>query len=879
MNTFHQALLKAKEINADESRHEASHRLHSKALRSKEPTALSSPKQSVVTVIEYADDLDEDEKTVEEILSSSPPPSPARRPEVLESSNLMAVEANDLSMIAEDDELAERSVQVSQPKSTSNRQPSNEHEGQNCDVDSQVVEPEKMNVDEDQALDITPSSSTQTFHTVPLGSPTIHPLPSEKNTKSHSDHFTAPLSQIPQSHPAFDIPTENGAMTAPLPISSSTPNIMSIPIKEPPTQFPSLPAPSPLRKSMRVQREPSVPSLSNAAPAAVSAGKRTSWLAKAKEVRALEVPAKRVGTLAPNPVPGMSGGVKRKSGEMHSTNVPGMSGVMALEDEGRKRKVAKMNEFDVALAQAASQDTTNMKDYEDITFHSKGAQPHQMTFPTTSTSDNMPMAVDVQEGMMDKFKRTVEGLGARAGKSVSMGKSLGGPAAAAASAEARAAKVAAEARIAERDGRSMVPSLSTENFSAVQRMATIESAPSLEVSMKPLPLPDHSRQKKLSVSDLVTAFEGKPSDKTKEAEKDSKPTRASITKTHVGDESISTTPPNSPPSTRNSNSSFVLPTGPVFNKPPVFVPPKDTTFFQPAASSHDVPVLLPSPSLKVAPTLSTQSSAVSLFSDAVFDKNDEPAWMPSTQDTEYSTVAESQTLGNRKVDDLDEDDSWPMVDEKLAAANPAWTPFGFTKDDSMTWSTLPTESQRDTRSTHTGISQDGELNKELSVPNPPAISEYEDNGPGDERMDDGALDLEDLESDLGKSTVSLVRVNLYWRYPLVGVPDVFFQPESQDRSASQMSMASTSSQSQVGWMGQATKLVTSVLGGSKNKKPQVPSLQRAAAAAKKVCFKLSPHPQLPNKFRNAGTGRKRQEDRSNERDGEQAPASYAEEGR
>ena len=43
-------------------------------------------------------------------------------------------------------------------------------------------------------------------------------------------------------------------------------------------------------------------------------------------------------------------------------------------------------------------------------------------------------------------------------------------------------------------------------------------------------------------------------------------------------------------------------------------------------------------------------------------------------------------------------------------------------------------------------------------------------------------------------------------------------------------------------MGQATKLVTSVLGGSKNKKQQVPSLQRAAAAAKKVYFKLSPRP-------------------------------------
>lgn len=765
--------------------HEAAHSQPKEVLPSRAPSAPPSSKQSVVTVIEYADDIDEDEKTVEDILSSSPPQSPARLPEVLESSNLLAPvavdQANDLSMIAEDDEPAERSVQVLQPKSTSTRRPSNNRDEQIRTIDSQAEEPEpNMDIDEEQALDnenVISSSSSQTFHTVPLGSPTTQPPPMEKQPNIHSDYLTAPLPQISQSHSASVIPTENEAMTAPLPSSSSTPNIMSIPAKELPTQFPSLPAPSPLRKSMRVQREPSigigmgsVPPLPNAAPAAVGAGKRTSWLAKAKEVRALEVPGKRVSTLgnaALNPVPGMSGGVKRKSGDMLTTNVPGMAGVMALEDEERKRKVAKMNEFDVALAQAASQDTANMKDYGDLTLHSKGAQPSQIAFPTTSTDDTMSMAVDVQEGMMDKFKRTVEGLGARAGKSVSMSKSLGGPAAAAALAEARAAKVAAEARIAERDGRSTVPSPSTEAFPAVQRMATMESPPPQEVSMKPPPLPSkdhHSHQRKLSVSDLVTAFESKPSDKTKEVEKGFKPARASTkAKTHVGDESTSTTPPDSPPSTRNSNSSFVLPSGPVFNKPPVFVPPavppKDTTFSQPAASSLGVPARLPSPSHKMAPALSAQSTAASLFSDAVFDsQNDGPAWMPSTQDTEYSTAAESQSQGSRKIDDLDEDDSWPMVDEKLAAANPAWTPFGFTKEDSMTWSTLPTESQRDTRSTHTGASHDGEL-KESSVHNP-AVSEPEDNGLGDERMDDGELDLEDLELEAGKSTVSLVKVSL-----------------------------------------------------------------------------------------------------------------------
>jgi len=60
----------------------------------------------------------------------------------------------------------------------------------------------------------------------------------------------------------------------------------------------------------------------------------------------------------------------------------------------------------------------------------------------------------------------------------------------------------------------------------------------------------------------------------------------------------------------------------------------------------------------------------------------------------------------------------------------------------------------------------------------------------------------------------------------LGLPARLPSPSSQ-KSASALSAQSTA------WVGQATKLVSSVLGGSKGKKPQVPSLQRAAAAAKK----------------------------------------------
>ena len=57
-------------------------------------------------------------------------------------------------------------------------------------------------------------------------------------------------------------------------------------------------------------------------------------------------------------------------------------------------------------------------------------------------------------------------------------------------------------------------------------------------------------------------------------------------------------------------------------------------------------------------------------------------------------------------------------------------------------------------------------------------------------------------------------------------------------SSSQLSGMSTtsSSQSEIEFFGQATRLVTNMLGGGKKAKPEVKSLQLAAAAAKKVCF-------------------------------------------
>ena len=114
-------------------------------------------------------------------------------------------------------------------------------------------------------------------------------------------------------------------------------------------------------------------------------------------------------------------------------------------------------------------------------------------------------------------------------------------------------------------------------------------------------------------------------------------------------------------------------------------------FSLPAAMTLGVPAKLGSPNSQKSGGLSAQSSKASVFSDSIFDTQDSiPAWMPQTQDTEYSTQPTSQS--QQKFDDTDDDDSW-HVDDKFAA-HQMWTPFGFTSAENRddTWSTLPSRS-------------------------------------------------------------------------------------------------------------------------------------------------------------------------------------------
>ncbi|KAF7320348.1 INCENP-ARK-bind domain-containing protein [Mycena kentingensis (nom. inval.)] len=377
---------------------------------------------------------------------------------------------------------------------------------------------------------------------------------------------------------------------------------------------------------------------------------------------------------------------------------------------------------------------------------------------------------------------------ARWGKS--LGKSLGGDAANAL-AQARAA---AEAKVAMQYHHEEAP-------------AALSSPPAAA----------HHR---LSISELVTSSESKK--------------KASIVSPSVPEPTTEHEP--EPPVVSPSPPVFHPPSTTVFNKP-VFAPPKTSPatfkvpmtnpFSRPTVASVGLGTRLPSPktSPKVPKTaaLSAQSTLESAASDTLFDSHDVPAWMPSTQDTEYTSGFGSQSqclLPGATVDNFDDDDSWPLQ-ERLAATS-TW--LANAKDDSMTWSTLPTSSTRgDTgpipppvpdKDMDTGfIDEQDESVRHDSQPIPGSFHMDVDDSDDAQSLDD-VLDEADIAP--GKSTVSLVEPNAA-------------------RSQSQMSQASTSSsQSQVGFFGQATKLVNNILGSSKKGKTEVKSIQLAAAAAKKA---------------------------------------------
>ncbi|KAF7310904.1 INCENP-ARK-bind domain-containing protein [Mycena chlorophos] len=703
---------------------------------SKKPVASSGLKTTITYSLEDESLAKENAPPVnafhQKLLQASQAPvaaKPASPEPELPALEPQAPEQNDLFVIKEDDENERTRASIV-----------HEH---NVTVASVVDHPLEPEVLEPAVPVAASSSSTSAFETTALSPtlPTPDPAPESLPHVDEDTEMEMPEPAAPDNTPAEPVhainTTSNSASSDAPPSPKGLARKPSIPA------FPSLPAPLPFRKSIKAPAEPSTAQLGSATPGGALAGaKRTSWLMKAREVKAREISIKK-----PTLAPVISSGSKRKS-EVFATE--------ESEEEERPPKSTKVSEDDIAPTQAK-------------------ADPAP---PPATVSE--PMQEETDDGLLVQLKKTVDGLGARFGKS--LGKSLGGPAAANALAEARAA---AEARIAEKH---------REEDEATMALGEPVIAAPHEVASSPPQ--SHSR---LSLSELTTASERKekspaPSVVEVPAVKPSTDTGTEPTVFHLG--------------------------GPVFNKP-VFAPPKPAAttstfkmpttnpFSRPAPVSVGLGTRLPSPKPTTTAALSAQSTLESVRSDAVFDSQDVPAWMPSTQETDYTSGfgSQSQCSPPRATGpEIDEDDSWPLQD-RLAATS-SW--LANAKEDSMTWSTLPTSStRRDTgaapplsesvaEDVDTGFLNDNSSHHEI---------------PGSFAMDQVSDD--EMELDPGKSTVSLV------------VPNA-------GRSQSQMSFASTnSSQSQVGFFGQATKLVSSMLGSSKKGKPEVKSLQLAAAAAKK----------------------------------------------
>jgi hypothetical protein len=426
------------------------------------------------------------------------------------------------------------------------------------------------------------------------------------------------------------------------------------------SRFPSIPQPSPLRKStFRGASGGPPPASSAAVPSALNVGapvnKRTSWLAKAREAKAAKVAeahSKLAGAAGPSgshlsTAPLMSH-LKRKSDDISGLGPPETTPEPSV-DSDRKLKISK-------------------------TYHELAAEAMELDIPIQRAATyHEDLAEAATPTPMDLLRKTVEGMGPKSGKAPL--KSTGGVAAAAELAKARAA---AEARVAGRDAtevehRSLRPSLSEPALP----LLTLVQPSSSEAGPSAPPPHRTDNDRRLSISDLM------PTNKARIPSSGLRPPREA-------DLSASTTPPGSPRDLAR------MPPPPVFNKPPadlarppVFTSDRpavgssgllgDFSFKLPTSSAYSLrPIGLglqpfSKPSSQTESGSSSQSTA---FADPIF----EPRTAESTQDSVY-TSQESQYKYIELEEPIaagapvgDDDDSWGL-DEKIATTDQQWTPF------------------------------------------------------------------------------------------------------------------------------------------------------------------------------------------------------------
>ncbi|KAH8120293.1 hypothetical protein DFH11DRAFT_1685640 [Phellopilus nigrolimitatus] len=840
INAFHKALLLSKDANGANSSNSGDH--SSSEIRSAEKSArpakpplskkkLNSKAKPVVILDPdpermVVDDEEEDDEIVVERLVTPPhsrtlvsqghevaPP----RPVVPVSHDTQSAapipaqplnELNELSIIAEDDEsAAERSrnsintaqAPISAPKNADAPAEKEQVSSTLSDKSGNSKYSHKFpfNIDMATVMDLddftqtttftgSSSTSTQSFQTVALDSPASTTKPTTTSATSEAEPPEPSASHRTEESTTEPLPKSESQVE-----STSQEHLADTVLSQKPIvpHFPTIGAPSPFRKPRWCRR--------TATPAAGPSTTRSSWLVKAREAKAVEDHARKAG--APVTVPALASahhttlGNKRKSGEMlglvHDEDVP------EHDETGRMQKMTKIAETSPVLAMLKEQDK-----------HPFGRLRDQIE----DVKDTDAEIGDGSEGMIKKLKKTVAGFSARAEKS--MGKSLGG-AAATALAEARAA---AEAKIAERhaaEGRVVPSPAAPAPLVTEERKAPIPvfTAPPPEAKRQEESRSSKEADRRLSVSDL----NANASSSLRHPHKP-RPVTSSKYDDHIAaDTSTSTTPPHSPPRARQPV--FTLPEKPKPQPMPVFFPPPSQTFSRPEPESF-APSRVPQP----LPAHSTFYSTQSTFPDSIFD-HETPPWMPFSQDTNFSDpnplqIEQINDFNRDATDpetDMDADESWHL-DDKFGEA---WTPviIGM-KDDSMTWSTAPT---RSTQGENTDVldSSIPPLRKKQSIAQEPAeektapVSEAlpSDNDPYSDEED---MDVEEYDEDVPGirhvNAASQSNVNL-------------FSSQTETQSSSNTS----------GFFSSASKLVSSVLGGSKKGKEPVKSIQLAAAAAKK----------------------------------------------
>ncbi|KAF8350073.1 hypothetical protein F5887DRAFT_943645 [Amanita rubescens] len=690
---------------------------------------------------------------------------------------------NELSIIAEDDEMAERS-HVSLPLDVTAVRPSQEGSATGQDTNVTVEPPTN---------DALPSCIAESASKE--AEPQISPIESHGNTTESNmdanDNHVSLKSEVNNNSRRCETP-ENGEVVVPqssvkddvtdnlgvaLDLHETGPAVVSPKAKSP--SIPPIPAPVLLRKlsTTGVENPTGTSALGAVTPGGLTTGKRTSWLQKARQANLAIASRKATASLGGSSLTQPTSttttlflrNMKRKSTDIFSGNE---------DDNERHHKVAKTTTTDAA--------PTNRNTIIAGDAGSSHVRPAKTTSHLSSEEPRLETRLFGEGDMLDLLKKTVEGLGSRTRKSA--GKSLGGSLATSL-AEARAA---AEARIAERK---------------MKEEETMNIAPRNSLLVKPSERHEESTSPSES-QPLVTGQGSSSIGQSSESSRTGQPTAILSKVSHEptfniepatgGSESrtkTTTTPTSSPPS---SNEVFRPPPGPVFNKPPpVFVPPK-----------HVERIILPSSSKgSLALKLTSEyASSVEIFSK---EKNT-PIWMSTAQDTLHST--------SQNINVCDEDDSWPM-DDKLEEGV-QWV-YGNAKDDNTTWSSLP--SQQNTGNLSQDMVKSG---LGLETQDPPTEAYIRRNSPdvydtdADQR-DEMQNATSDSELDEGPQTATMSTISLV--------------ESSKARNQGQISNSSSESQqANVGFFGQATKLISNMMGSGTKTKPEVKKvLQLAAARAKK----------------------------------------------